>query len=193
MPELRYGNNMEDVPSTTHQTLSSGCAQQACRAAVKTTAAHFSRELFHCCKRAAQKYMKCPFTTRTLWTIKSHLATLLDLKWVWGHFWKVILCRQPGRYDEQVCKNSPAYLPRCTTASCLCCAFSLPLPPSLICVMHPAVSNHSLSMTLNLICKCDMWGRSPILCVHCSYTHSALTGCSGSIDTSECDYFHHIT
>lgn len=54
MADLRYGNNMEGVPSTTRETLSSGCAQQACRAAFKITAARFSWELLWCCERAAQ-------------------------------------------------------------------------------------------------------------------------------------------
>lgn len=45
MAELRYGNNMVGVPSTTNETLSSGCAQQACRAAFKTTAARFSTDM----------------------------------------------------------------------------------------------------------------------------------------------------
>lgn len=86
----------------------------------------------------------------------------------------------------------PAYLPRWRTAT-LSDALSLPPPLSLICVTRPAVSNHSLSVTLNLICKCDMWGQRPVLCVHCSYTRSAPTVCSGSVVTAECDYFHHVT
>lgn len=62
-------------------------------------------------------------------------------------------------------RNAPAYLPRCRTATCLRCSLSLPLPLSPICITRPAVSNHSLSVTLNLICKCDMWGQNPVLCV----------------------------
>lgn len=74
MAELRYGNNMESVPSTPRQTLSSGCAQQVCRAAFKTTAARFSWELLWCCERAAQGGVKRPYTTQIMRTIKSQLT-----------------------------------------------------------------------------------------------------------------------
>lgn len=53
-------------------------------------------------------------------------------------------------------------------------SLSLSRPLSLICVKRPAVSNHSLSVTLNLICKCDTWGQSPVLRVCPATTHAPL-------------------
>lgn len=53
-------------------------------------------------------------------------------------------------------------------------SLSLSLPLPLICVKRPAVSNHSLSVTLNLICKCDTWGQSPVLRVCPATTHAPL-------------------
>lgn len=105
----------------------------------------------------------------------SHIWQLwLDLKWVWGRFWKVILCRQPGRYDEQACENCPAYLPRCTTASCLCCAFSLyvflPLS-SALCILLSLITAFQWHLTSFANVTCE--GRA-LFCVYTVATHSLL-------------------
>lgn len=57
----------------------------------------------------------------------------------------------------------------------------------LICFVRPAVSNHSLSVTLNLICKCDVWGPSPVLCA--PQPHTLQLQLQLSTDPSECHYF----
>lgn len=143
-----------------------------------TTAAHFSKKLFPSCKRAAQQRLKYSSTTQTVWAVESQLA---QLGLIWSQFntaskgiTERLFCPHNLRRDKEVCENCLAYLPRCRTATCLCHSLSLSRPLSLICVKRPAVSNHSLSVTLNLICKCDTWGQSPVLRVCPATTHALL-------------------